>query len=112
MLISYTVVPIMLEQSSAVVMNVSFLSSDFFSVIFAVGLFHATLYWLYFIAFICIIVGGLMYNLAEYGYTLTDMWTMVRTCQLKQPQDAYVEEGNDALPLRTSLILPSSIHLP
>ncbi len=116
MLISYSVVPIMLEQSSAVVMNVSFLTSgacslplkyipllfclmhifhlqeclsDFFSIIFAVALFQAKLVALYFVAFACIMIGMFVYNLAEDGYSLTDMWAMFITCSPKKKVEVF-----------------------
>lgn len=45
-------------------MNLSFLTSDFWSILFAVSMFHARLNLLYFAAFGIIIVGLLIYNLA------------------------------------------------
>lgn len=50
--------------ASAVFMNLSFLTSDFWTILFAVNLFEAHLHPLYFLAFTIIIIGLLLYNLA------------------------------------------------
>lgn len=64
----YSLVPILLQMSSATYMNLSLLTSDFFSVLFAVFLFDAHLIVLYFGSFVIIIISLILYNLAEAGY--------------------------------------------
>ncbi len=101
MLLSYTGVPLMLEQSSAVTMNVSFLTSDGFSILFAVYLFRSTLAALFYVALLFILIGMIVYNLAEHGYSLPDMWDLLRTCKLKpqlQPQTEQFTEQTDCDP--------------
>jgi solute carrier family 35 protein F1/2 len=61
----YSGVPYLLHHSSAVFMNLSFLTSDFFSVIIALFVFGARLHPLYIFSFIVIVVGLIIYNLAE-----------------------------------------------
>lgn len=73
MLAIYSLLPLVLQQSSAVTMNLSFLTSDFFSVAFAVLLFRARLIALYFVAFAVIIAGLVIYNLADTGLSLRQM---------------------------------------
>jgi solute carrier family 35, member F1/2 len=62
----YTFTPLLLQYSSAVMMNLSFLTADFWSVLMAVALFGARLNALYFAAFATIVIGLTMYNLAMY----------------------------------------------
>ncbi len=67
------------------------LCADFFSVIFAVALFSAYLVPLYYVAFICIMIGMFIYNLADHGYSLQDMWVAVTTCTSKSRAEAESE---------------------
>jgi hypothetical protein len=60
----YYLTPILLQRSSALFLNLSFLTSDFWSLLAAVLLFAAQLHPLYFFAFAIIIAGLLLYNLA------------------------------------------------
>lgn len=60
----YLFTPVLLRHSSALFMNLSFLTADFWSILFAVLLFHARLHALYFLAFGVIVVGLVVYNLA------------------------------------------------
>jgi hypothetical protein len=63
-------------------MNLSFLTSDFFSVTFACVLFQARLHVLYFFAFTVIILALVGYNLADYGFTIANVTEMLRTCRV------------------------------
>jgi len=60
----YFITPLLLQRSSALFLNLSFLTSDFWSLLMAFILFHTKLHPLYFPAFIIIIVGLIIYNLA------------------------------------------------
>ena len=60
----YYLTPLLLQHSSALFLNLSLLTSDFWSILFAVLLFRARLHPLYFLAFGIIIAGLLLYNLA------------------------------------------------
>jgi hypothetical protein len=51
----------------------AFLTSDFWSILFAVSLFHAHLNLLYFVAFGIIIIGLLIYNLAGIEGSVMDI---------------------------------------
>ena len=68
----YIAIPIMLKYSSAVVMNLSLLSADFWAVLAAVFLFSVTLNYLYFIAFVTIIGGVAWYNVANHMYKMNN----------------------------------------
>lgn len=61
----YIGVPLFLQRSNATVLNLSFLTSDFWSILVATQLFHASLHMLYFVAFTLIIAGLICYNLAN-----------------------------------------------
>jgi hypothetical protein len=74
----YVMVPLLLQRSSAVFLNLSLLSSDFWSILAAVLLFGASLHALYFVAFIIIIAGLLLYNLATSTRPIID--TCVTLC--------------------------------
>jgi len=65
----YVLTPLLLQkpQFSVVYLNLSFLTSDFWSILVAVLLFHSTLLYLYFIAFTIIVVGLVLYNVAGFS---------------------------------------------
>ena len=58
----YLSVPVLLARSGALFFNLSILTSDFWSVVFGVLLFHVQLHPLYFVAFVLIVAGLLMYE--------------------------------------------------
>ncbi|CAE6417755.1 unnamed protein product [Rhizoctonia solani] len=61
MLILYTTAPLIYRAASSVYYNLSLLSSNFYGLLFALGLYHQRPYWLYFIAFVVIIFGLVSY---------------------------------------------------
>lgn len=65
----------LLQRSSALVMNLSFLTADFYAVIMALLIFNAHLNVLYFIAFTVIIGGLLMYHTAPERHITTHAGT-------------------------------------
>ena len=68
----YVAIPSMLQYSSAVVYNLSLLSADFWAVLAAVVLFSVHLTYLYFVAFVAILIGVAWYNIANHKYRATD----------------------------------------
>ncbi len=60
----YSLVPLLLKQSSATVMNLSLLTSDVYSLLFGLFLFHLKFSWLYFLAFGLVVAGLIVYNQA------------------------------------------------
>ena len=93
MLVVYSAVPLVLRHSSATAMNLSFLTSDFFSLGAAIALFGARLIALYFVAFVAIVGGVALYNMAEGGAELRDWWRRVRACAGMPPPDEDEREG-------------------
>ncbi|KAG8714769.1 hypothetical protein FRC11_007180 [Ceratobasidium sp. 423] len=61
MFILYTTAPLIYRAASSVYYNLSLLSSNFYGLLFALGLYHHRPYWLYFIAFAVIIIGLVAY---------------------------------------------------
>ncbi|KAH7335395.1 DUF914-domain-containing protein [Rhizoctonia solani] len=61
MFILYTTAPLIYRAASSVYYNLSLLSSNFYGLLFALGLYHYRPYWLYFVAFAVIIVGLITY---------------------------------------------------
>lgn len=61
MFILYTVAPLLYRMASSTYYNLSLLSSDFFSLLFGLFLYHYRPYWLYFIAFAVVIAGLITY---------------------------------------------------
>ncbi|OZJ01661.1 hypothetical protein BZG36_05517 [Bifiguratus adelaidae] len=59
----YTVAPILFRKSSATFFNLSLLTSDFYGLLFGLFLFHYSPYPLYFVAYVLVIVGLLIYHL-------------------------------------------------
>ncbi|CUA70630.1 putative solute carrier family 35 member C320,08 [Schizosaccharomyces pombe 972h-] [Rhizoctonia solani] len=61
MFILYTTAPLIYRAASSVYYNLSLLSSDFYGLLFGLGLYKYRVYWLYFVAFAVIIVGLVTY---------------------------------------------------
>ncbi|CAE7139849.1 unnamed protein product [Rhizoctonia solani] len=61
MFILYTTAPLIYRAASSVYYNLSLLSSDFYGLLFGLGLYHYRPYWLYFVAFVVIIFGLVAY---------------------------------------------------
>ncbi|TFK26183.1 DUF914 domain membrane protein [Coprinopsis marcescibilis] len=61
MLILYTVAPILYRLASSAYFNLSLLSSDFYGLLFGLFLYHYSPYWLYFISFVVITAGLIVY---------------------------------------------------
>ncbi|KAG9082890.1 hypothetical protein FRC06_004789 [Ceratobasidium sp. 370] len=59
--ILYSVAPLLYRSASSVYYNLSLLSSDFYGLLFGLGLYHYHPYWLYFVAFAVIICGLVVY---------------------------------------------------
>ncbi|KAF8605903.1 DUF914-domain-containing protein [Ceratobasidium sp. AG-I] len=61
MFILYTTAPLIYRAASSVYYNLSLLSSDFYGLLFGLGLYHYRPYWLYFVAFVVILAGLVAY---------------------------------------------------
>ncbi|KDN47634.1 hypothetical protein RSAG8_03424, partial [Rhizoctonia solani AG-8 WAC10335] len=61
MFILYTTAPLIYRAASSVYYNLSLLSSDFYGLLFGLGLYKMRPYWLYFVAFAVIIFGLVAY---------------------------------------------------
>ncbi|KAF8518954.1 DUF914-domain-containing protein [Hysterangium stoloniferum] len=59
--ILYTVAPILYRLASSAYYNISLLTSDFYGLLFGLFLFHFKPFWLYFPAFVVVIVGLVVY---------------------------------------------------
>ncbi|KAG6854262.1 hypothetical protein C0991_008955 [Blastosporella zonata] len=61
MFILYTVAPMLYRLASSTYYNLSLLTSDFWGLLFGLFLYHYRPYWLYFVAYVIIIVGLVTY---------------------------------------------------
>jgi len=61
MFILYTVAPLLYRMASSAYYNLSLLSSDFYGLLFGLFLYHLSPYWLYFVAFVVVIAGLVVY---------------------------------------------------
>ncbi|KAK7030723.1 DUF914 domain membrane protein [Favolaschia claudopus] len=59
--ILYTVAPLLYRMASSAYYNLSLLSADWYGLIFGLGLYHYSPYWLYFVAFALVLVGLITY---------------------------------------------------
>ncbi|KAH7125473.1 hypothetical protein B0J11DRAFT_506307 [Dendryphion nanum] len=57
----YSLAPLMFRLSSAAFFNISLLTGSFWGVAIGIEVFHLTIHWMYPIAFVCIIVGQIVY---------------------------------------------------
>lgn len=70
----YMIVPTLLRYSSAMFFNLSMLTADFWSIIFAVYLFGQQLNFVFYISFFVVIVGLVIYNLGAVDMTISEMF--------------------------------------
>lgn len=63
LLLVYITMPLVLQLSDASALNISILSSDFYSLIFGIYLFRFKFHWLYFVSLSLVIIGFLVYYL-------------------------------------------------
>ncbi|CAG2100115.1 unnamed protein product, partial [Medioppia subpectinata] len=63
LLLVYITMPLVLQLSNASALNISILSSDFYSLMFGIYLFRFKFHWLYFVSFAAVILGFLVYFL-------------------------------------------------
>ena len=63
LLLVYITMPLVLQLSNASALNISILSSDFYSLVFGIYLFRFKFHWLYFISLSLVITGFLVYYL-------------------------------------------------
>jgi len=61
MFILYTTAPLLYRSASSAFYNISLLTSDFYGLIIGIFLFHFSPYWLYFPAFVVVILGLIIY---------------------------------------------------
>jgi len=61
MFILYTVAPLLYRMASSAYFNLSLLSSDFYGLLFGLGLFKYKPYWLYFVSFAIVLCGLITY---------------------------------------------------
>ena len=61
----YSLAPLLFRLSSAAFFNISMLTMNFWGVCIGIKVFHYTIHWMYPIAFVCIIVGQLIYFLGR-----------------------------------------------
>ncbi|PLN75183.1 putative membrane protein [Aspergillus taichungensis] len=61
----YTLAPLLFRLSSAAFFNISMLTMNFWGVCIGIKVFHYSIHWMYPIAFVCIIVGQLIYFLGR-----------------------------------------------
>ncbi|KIK60364.1 hypothetical protein GYMLUDRAFT_43666 [Collybiopsis luxurians FD-317 M1] len=88
MFILYTVAPILYRMASSGYYNLSLLSSDFYGLIFGLGLYHYRPYWLYFVAYVIVIVGLVAY----FWYSAPE-----DQAELAPEAPAYVQERREEL---------------
>ncbi|XP_010909851.1 uncharacterized protein [Elaeis guineensis] len=63
----YTVVPFVLKMSGATLFNLSLLTSDMWAVVIRIFFYHQQVDWLYYLAFVVVAIGLLIYSLNETG---------------------------------------------
>ncbi|KAK0497203.1 solute carrier family 35 member SLC35F1/F2/F6 [Armillaria luteobubalina] len=61
MFILYSLAPVLYRMASSAYYNLSLLSSDFWGLLFGLGLYHYHPYWLYFVAFAVVLLGLITY---------------------------------------------------
>ncbi|VDN06941.1 unnamed protein product [Thelazia callipaeda] len=65
MFLFYSMVSVVVQNSSALMFNLSILTADFYTLLFGLLLFQYEFYWLYIGSFLIIITGSIMYSIRE-----------------------------------------------
>ncbi|PAV59660.1 hypothetical protein WR25_21253 [Diploscapter pachys] len=65
MFIFYSLVSIVLQKTSALMFNLSTLTADFYSLLLGIFLFKDTFHYLYFVSFVIVLIGSIVYSLRE-----------------------------------------------
>jgi len=106
----YSSVPVLLLRGDSVVMNLNFLTADFFGLIAAVALFHNKLHGLYFGAFVLCVIGLLTYNLAGSNISPVSLIKSLLGCPVRQTRSrsssssSQDSEGADEVTFRENII--------
>jgi solute carrier family 35, member F1/2 len=103
----YTATPLLLQHSSAVFMNLSFLTSDFWALLIAVFVFGARLHFLYFIAFAVIVCGLVLYNIGHLPHCQRDGGGAADTAS-DQALDRHMRAANEEASVGTSNTAPTA----
>jgi solute carrier family 35 protein F1/2 len=101
MMILYTVAPLLYRMASSAYFNLSLLSSDFYSLLFGLFLYHYRPYWLYFIAFAIVIVGLITYfwySRPEEQGVLDPKAPSYVSRKTGGPSDVVADEENGTIP--------------
>ncbi|KAF8630616.1 hypothetical protein AX15_002771 [Amanita polypyramis BW_CC] len=98
MLILYTIAPVLYRLASSTYLNMSILSSNFYSLLFGLFLFHYRPYWLYFISFAVILIGLVTYfwtsSPEEQGALDPEIPTYVTTAKAKRFEQSESRDRN------------------
>ncbi|EYB97623.1 hypothetical protein Y032_0139g2128 [Ancylostoma ceylanicum] len=65
MFIFYSLVTVVLQKTSALMFNLSTLTADFYSLLFGLFLFKDTFHYLYFVSFLVVVTGSVIYSIRE-----------------------------------------------
>ncbi|KAJ1349111.1 hypothetical protein KIN20_004562 [Parelaphostrongylus tenuis] len=65
MFLFYSLVTVVLEKTSALMFNLSVLTADFYSLLFGLFLFMDTFHYLYFVSFVVVVTGSIIYSFRE-----------------------------------------------
>ena len=92
MFILYTLAPILYRSASSVFYNLSLLTSSFFGLLIGLALFGYRPYWLYFVAFVIVIVGlvGYFWFSPEEGESPIEVARPAYANQVEEEGDEHV----------------------
>ncbi|KAK6730577.1 hypothetical protein RB195_007190 [Necator americanus] len=65
MFIFYSLVTVVLQKTSALMFNLSILTADFYSLLFGLFLFKETFHYLYFVSFVVVVTGSVIYSIRD-----------------------------------------------
>ncbi|VDL82370.1 unnamed protein product [Nippostrongylus brasiliensis] len=61
----YSLVTVVLQKTSALMFNLATLTADFYSLLFGLFLFKETFHYLYFLSFVVVVTGSVIYSIRE-----------------------------------------------
>ncbi|EFA81646.1 putative transmembrane protein [Heterostelium album PN500] len=106
----YSITPFMMRIAGATMMNLSLLTSDLFSIIFAIFLFDRKLHWLYFLSFVIIISGLAIYNLSQPHHKSSEVRQLMDNDTENNNQELDIESNNEKKTATTTEVIVDSTY--
>ncbi|XP_022137946.1 solute carrier family 35 member F1-like isoform X1 [Momordica charantia] len=108
MFLFYSLVPVLLQTSGATMLNLSLLTSDMWSVVIRIFAYHEKVDWIYFLAFAAVVVGLIIYSVADEEEDIGQANVSDVAVESRKPLDEEGGSGNREIDVRRTITEGSS----